>query len=162
MSQRTQDPQAALEYAQRAVHLTPDDPRVRESVLQSILDRLKQDPFIAFIAENAKTYVVSLRDSRPIVVPKVRSEPEVYPPAQQTDGERALGMVWWLLLGIIPVGIGSLVLSPLVASRALKATGHSKATAQEQRQGVVALLLTLLLALLGAVFTLLLVLHLIG
>jgi hypothetical protein len=162
MSQRTQDPQAALEYAQRAAHLTPDDPRVHETVVHSLFDRIQQDAFIAFLAETAKTYVVTLRDARPIVVPKDRAEPEIFPNKDEPASERAIGMLWWMLLGLIPVGIGSVLLSPLVANRALKAANVNGAQPRDRRMGWVTVLLSFGFGLVGAVFVLLLLLHLVG
>ncbi len=74
-SRKAQNPQVALEYAQRAVDALPDDPKVQESVQRSVFSRLNQDAFVAFLAETDKHYVITFRNSRPVVIPKVRAQP---------------------------------------------------------------------------------------
>ncbi len=162
LSRQAPDSRTALEYAERAVDLSPDDPRVQESVQRSVLARLHEDAFVAFVAETDRTYVVNFRNSRPIVIPKARTEPEPFPAAPRTEGEHVLGMIWWMLLGLLPAGIGALILSPIVVPRALRILMQHDASAREQRLAWVALNLASGLGLLGAFFTLLLVLHLVG
>lgn len=160
-SRTAQDPQIALEYAQRAADALPDDPQVQESVQRSVFSSLGQDAFVAFLAETDKHYVITFRNSRPVVIPKARTQPEIFPTARETAGERALGMFWWLLLGLLPAGIGALILSPLTAGRAIDILGRKDMDAREKRLAWVAVFLAGLLGLLGMIFTLLLILHLV-
>src|SRR5512133_779452 len=114
-------PEEALEYVQRAVDMLPDDPRVQSSVQLNLFDRLSSDAFLAFLAETDKRYVISLRNSRPFAVPKSRAEAELYPPARRTDAERALRMMWWMILGLIPAGLGAIILSPIALGYGIRA-----------------------------------------
>ncbi len=107
------DSDAALEYVQQAVDLLPDDPRVQASAQLRVFEKLNRDAFLAFLAETDKQYVIKFRNSRPFSVPKARGPQELYPPIKRNDGERALGMMWWLILGLIPAGLGAVILSPL-------------------------------------------------
>ncbi len=56
--------------------------------------------FSLFLAETDKQYVIKFRNSWPFSVPKARGLQELYPPRKRTDGERALSMMWWLILGL--------------------------------------------------------------
>lgn len=156
------DNDTALEYAQRAADALPDDPQVQESVQRSVFARLNQDAFVAFLAETHKHYVITFRNSRPVVIPKSRTQPEIFPVVKHTEGERSVGMLWWLILGLIPAGIGTLILSPLVMGHALEVILRPGLDAREKRLAWVAVFLTVVLGLLGMFFALLLVLHLIG
>lgn len=162
MSHQTRDPDAALDYAQRAADARPDDPRVQETVLQSVLGALHRDPFVAFVAENEKNYIITFRNSRPVVVPKVRAQPDIFPPSEQTDAERILGKVWWLLLGLIPAGIGAVLLSPILFFRAWAVAQNQSRNPYQQRLALLTCLLACVIGLVGTFFTLMLLLHLIG
>jgi hypothetical protein len=162
ISRQAQDPDAALEYAQRAANLRPDDPRVHESVQRSVIGTLDHDPFVAFLAETEKTYIVTLRSPRPIVVPKGRMQPEVFPTAQPTRGERALGMVWWMALGLLPAGIGALILSPFVVRRGVDVLKGQVSDNREKRLAILTIFLAFGIGALGGLFTSLLLLHMIA
>jgi hypothetical protein len=156
------DPEDALDFAQRAVRMQPDDPRVQASLLRVLEEKLRHDPFVAFLAETDDHYVITFRHSRPIVVPKARTNREIFPPLQRSEGERVLGMVWWVALGLVPVGVGAIIASPLVVRRALRVINRREAAPRDQRLAWVALLLAAALGCVGDLFVLLLVIHLAG
>jgi hypothetical protein len=161
-SRGAKDPQVALEYAQRAADVLPDDPQVQASVQRGIFRKLNHDAFIAFLAETEKHYVITFRNSRPVVVPKARAEPEIFPPPRKTEGERVLGMLWWVILGLLPAGIGALILSPLTMGSAIDVLLKRGLDVREKRLALVTVFLAGFLGLLGMFFALLLILHLIG
>jgi len=161
-SSEAPDHDTAVEYAQRAADAMPDGPQVQESVQHTVFTRLNQDAFVAFMAETGKHYVVTFRNSRPVVVPKARTQPEVFPSPKRTEGERVMGRLWWVLLGLVPVGIGALVLSPFMAGHAIDVLWRGGVASREKRLAWVAIFLAGIFGFLGMVFTLLLVLHLIG
>jgi hypothetical protein len=161
-SRGARDSHLALEYAQRAADVLPDDPQVQESVQRGIFKKLRQDAFVAFLAETEKHYVITFRNPRPVVVPKARAQPEIFPEGQKTEGERVLGMLWWVILGLLPAGIGALILSPLTMGSAIHILRRRNMDAREKRLAWVTVFLAGVFGLLGMFFTLLLVLHLIG
>ncbi len=71
-------------------------------------------------------------------------------------------MIWWVILGLVPIGIGALIMSPLTAGRALSALLQPGLDSREKRLACTTILLCGILGLLGMFFALLLVLHLIG
>ena len=167
------DHETAIQYAQRAADALPDDPQMQENVQHSVFTRLNQDAFVSFLTETHKHYVITLRNSRPVVVPKARTQPEVFPSPKQTQGERAQGMLWWLVLGLVPAGIGAVILSPFMLGHAIdilwrKDTDGTRSSTRlqgvhrEKRLAWVTFFLAGMLGFLGMFFTFLLVLHLIG
>ena len=145
---------------QRAVDLGPDDPRVQSSVQLSVFNKLRADAFVAFLAETGNRYVITFRNSRPFTVPKARKEPEPYPPTKRTDAERALSMMWWMLLGLIPAGLGAIILSPFAIGRGIRALQRDYRDPRQHRMAWMAILVALGLGLVGIFFGALLVLHL--
>jgi hypothetical protein len=154
------DRDTALEYVQRAVDLRPDDPRVLSSVQLSMFDKLSSDAFLAFLAETDGRYVITFRNSRPFSVPKARNEPEQYPPQHRTEAERAMRMMWWMILGLVPAGVGAVILSPLALRHGIRALQRDYKDPQQHRMAWAAIFVALSLGLLGAFFSALLVLHL--
>ena|SRR5688572_23448248 len=161
-SRKSQNPHVALEYAQRAADVMPDDPKVQESLQRSVFSRLNKDAFVAFLAETDKHYVITFRNSRPVVIPKVRAQPEVFPHPSRTEGEHALGMIWWVLPGLVPTGLGALIMSPLTAGRAISVLLQPGLDSHEKRLACTTIVLSGILGVLGMLFALLLVLHIIG
>ncbi len=162
MSRGAQDPQTALEYAQRAVDARPEDPVVQQSLLQLITEKLARDPFVAFLAETDRSYIVTFRNSRPIVVPKARANPETFPSLVPTEAERLLGLLWWAVLGLLPAGLGALAVGLIVVRRSLRILTRPHVEPREERLAWLAIFLGSALGLLGEFFALLLILHLIG
>jgi hypothetical protein len=161
-SRETQDPHAALDYAQRALDFMPHHPEVHASVRRGVLERLWNDAFVAFLAETDTNYVIRFRESRPIAVPKVRAPAEIFPPAQKSEGERVLGMTGWMMAGLILCGLGTLVLSPFVIGRAVGVLTQGNIPVRDQRQAWLAIFLAIALSIPALLFAFLLVLHIIG
>lgn len=158
----TPDALTALEYAQRASDVNPDDPRIQAAFQHILMERLKHDPRIAFLAETDTHYVVTVRDSRPLLIPKTREIPEGFPLAEHTEAERVLGMVHWIVLGLILGGIGALIASVLVLLRAFRVLKQPDLAPRDRRLAWLAVALAGVLGLVGEFFTLLLVLHIMG
>lgn len=154
------DGEEAMEYVQKAVDILPDDPRVQSTVQLGVFSRLRADAFLAFLAETEKHYVIQFRHSRPFAVPKARGVVEPYPPTvRRTDAERALQMMWWMLLGLVPAGLGAVTLCPVAVWRGLRALQRTTGDGRQRRIAWVAILVALVLGLVGAFFSGLLLLH---
>jgi len=153
-------PEEALEYAQRAVDMLPNDPRVQSTVQLRVFDKLSEDAFLGFLAETANRYVVEFRDSRPFSVPKARAEQEPYPPVRRTEAEKALRMMWWMLLGLIPAGLGAIILSPIALGHGIRSLQTENQDPRQHRMAWTGILVALALGVLGVFFAALLLLHL--
>jgi hypothetical protein len=153
------DPDQALQYLERAVAMVPDDPRVQSTVQLSLFDRLSSDAFLAYLAETDRRYVIAFRDARTFTVPKARNEPEKYPPARRTEAEKGMRMMWWLLLGLIPAGLGAIILSPVAIRHGIRALQQDRNNPQQHRLAWAAIWTALALGTLGVLFGALLLLH---
>jgi hypothetical protein len=149
----------ALEYIQRAVDLQPHDPRVLTGVQLSIFDKLRSDPFLAYLAEADGRYVIRFRNSRPFAVPTARNEQEYYPPPRRTDSEKAMTMMWWMIFGLLPAGLGAIILSPFAIRRGIVGLQKDSQDPRQHRMAWVAIFMALLLGTLGVLFGALLLLH---
>ena len=158
----SQDLRAMLENVQHALDLDPNDSQAQAKLQKLLLEKLKKDPYVVFLAETDTNYVITFRHSRPIQIPKAHARSEVFPSAQRTESERILGMVWWVLLGLIPGGVVALVLSVWVLRRAFGVLRRGDVDARERRLAWLAVILASGIGLVGELFTILLVLHLIG
>ncbi len=156
------DARSALEYIQRAVDLKPNDPAIQSGLRHILFNRLRRDPFVQSLAETEWNYVVTLRDSRPIVIPKVRFKSELYPPPKLSEGERLARMVGWMALGLTLVGAGALVLAPVVIRRALRVLNTRGTPRPEYRRALVTLIQAAVLGLMGEALFGLFLLHWIG
>ncbi len=153
------DSDQALQYVQRAVDLVPDDPRVQSTVQLNLFDKLSSDAFLAYLAETDRRYVISFRDSRPISVPKARNNPEPYPPKHRTEAERAMRMMWWMVIGLIPAGLVTIILSPLALRHGIRSLRRESRDPEQHRMAWAAIFMALLLGALGVFFAALLLLH---
>ena len=149
-----------MEEVERGWDLSPDDPHVQESLQFHMFEILESDAFLAFLAETDKHYMITFRNSRPFAVPKGHELREIFPPPRYSDGRRALGLIWWMLLGLIPAGLGAVILTPITVRRAMKVLDHNHRNMQERRMAWIALILAAGLGLLGLFLTGLLVIHL--
>lgn len=161
-SQGSPDPDAAFEHSQRAADLLPDDPNVQAHLQSLVFQRLRGDATIAFLAETERHYIVTFRKSRPVVVPKGRASAAAFPARTASEGERIFGWLRWVAIGLVPAGIGALVLSPIVIGAAIGVLGRRRASPRDRRLALVTILLAGLLGLLGMVFSLALALHVVG
>ena len=161
-SRGSDSPDAALEYSQRAADLSPDDPDVQEHLQALVFDRLRQDPSVSFLAETPKHYIVSFRGSRPLMVPKARSATASTLERPRTEAERTFGLLRWMIIGLIPAGIGALILSPLAIGRAVGVLAHGTASRRDRRLAWLTIGVAAVAGLLGMIFSLALALHILG
>ncbi len=68
-------------------------------------------------------------------------------------------MMWWLLFGLVPAGLGALILSPFAIRRGIAGLQRDSEDPRQHRMAWTAIIIVFLLGLLGAVFAALLLLH---
>jgi tetratricopeptide (TPR) repeat protein len=162
LSYTEKDPRMALEHIQRAVDLKPNDPAIQAGLRHILFDRLQKDPFVEFLAETDKNYVVTLRNSRPVVIPKLREKAEPYPPPRLSEAQRVARLVGLMALGLIPAGLGAFVLAPVVLRRAWKLLRARGLSPRDYRVALVSMALAGGIGLLGEALFGLLLLHWFG
>ncbi len=152
---------ARRETAQRSSRASPDDGSGTHSDLQTLLGQIDRDPYVGYVAETNDNYVVTLRGSRPLAVPKAHSRPEIFPPVAETPGERAMGMIGWMVFGMIPAGVVALILCPFVLREGFGIL-RSSSVRRERQLALVSVIAAIMLGVVAEVFVLLLLLHMIG
>jgi tetratricopeptide (TPR) repeat protein len=158
----TADEKGSLQCLQRAMELAPDDPRVQQALQRVLLGSLERDAFIAYLAESDKTYTVTLRSSSPLLIPKARAVSKVFPPPRFTEGESIFRLLVWMTLGLLPLGIGTLLLLPYVVGRSIRLLRTPHLEPIERRRVEIALLAALSLGVCGVALFGLLLLHWLG
>lgn len=133
----------------------------RQPGSRALLKQTEKDPFVAFVSETEENYVVKFRESDPVIVAKGYPSREIFPPATQTPGERVMGMITWMAFGLVPAGVGALVLCPFVLRDAINVALHASSR-RERRLAFFAGLASLFLGIIGDIFAVLLILHMLG
>jgi hypothetical protein len=157
----TADNAAELQSLQRAIEAGPDDARIQSAAQDLLLKTLKQDAFLGYLSETDKTYTVSL-SSQAIDIPKARARYDTYPPTGWSESQRLVRLVLWMTLGLLPLGIGTLLILPYALWRSIRLLSSRDLDPVERRRGLVALLIVLCLGILGLGLFGLLLLHLTG
>jgi hypothetical protein len=81
---------------------------------------LEQDPSLEYKVENERVYVLSNGADLSLIVPKYRNIPEPYPGEMPGPLRLAFRLLVWAFLGLAPAGLGTLILAPLAAARAMR------------------------------------------
>ena len=68
-------------------------------------------------------------------------------------------MMWLLLLGLIPAGLGAIILSPVAIGHGIRALQQGNNNSQQHRLAWAAIVMALVLGMLGIFFGALLLLH---
>jgi hypothetical protein len=152
----------SLHRIQRAAQAAPDDPRVVDAVRRLMLNVLERDAFIDYLAEDERRYVVSARAADVLTVPKLREAQDPFPPKKSTKGQRLLRLCLWMLAGLLPAGMLTLALWPIVSRRALRLAHSHPDSSIEARRAILALRLALALGVVAVVLAGLLFLHWLG
>lgn len=160
-ARETTDNAAGLQSLQRAVESLPEDPRVQTAAQDSLLKALKQDAFLSYLSETDKTYTVSLQ-SRVVDIPKVRASFDIYPPIRLYESQRLFRLVLWMTVGLVPLGVGTLLVLPLALWRSIRLLRVRDLDPIERRRGQAALVTIMCLGIVGMGLFGLLLLHLTG
>lgn len=162
LSSVSEDNAKALERLQHAAQLAPHDPRVQYALQRAMLHVLERDAFIAYLSESSETYTIALRSVQPIVVSKARGLPEVFPLPSLTEGQQVLRLVSWMVVGLIPAGLGTVLMLPYMLWRSLRLLLARGLDPVEGRRAQLAVSLTLGLGLASGLLCALLLLHLLA
>jgi hypothetical protein len=155
-----ESPEARMAYLSRALELDPDHPAARRAMYDGLQSQLQQDAFLAYLNETAELYQVETAGELTLLVPKNRAIPEPYPPPPGTV--RPLATAYRLLvlatIGLLPAGLGALILAPAAAASALRIWRQPSVGAVRARARVV-FCLALAVWLAAVLMVFLLVLH---
>ncbi len=137
--------------------LNPAHHAARQAFYDAMQHLLRQDAFLAYIAETDDFYYVRTATKLRFAQPKNRAVPEPFPPPSPPPTRTAFRWLGWSLAGLIPAGLGTLICAPFAMLAALKLLRHTPSQADRQRTWFmlwIAVALWLLALLLAALFIL--------
>jgi len=126
--------------------------------LRELLDK---NPFLAYLEETEQLYRVMNANHMVLSIPKKRSQDHSTArghSGQLTSSYRLLAMA---LIGLMAAGVGTLVFAPLAALSAIR-IGTTSQSHSERLRSTIVFVLSFLLFVIGAVFSILFMLHLKG
>lgn len=128
----SQEPEIWFQRAQKATTLSealvclnqvytldPQNAQAREMRYQVLWRLLEADPFLAYQGETKHLYRVWSNLNLELIVPKSRAAVESYPPAASEPLTPAFSWLRWTVVGLLPAGLGALLLAPATAVRTL-------------------------------------------
>lgn len=143
----------------RSLKLSPHDERAQRAMVDALRRQLSVDAFLAYDGETDHLYYTQTADDLPLVVAKRRSVPQPYPPPDPTPLQPALRRLRWAALGLLPAGLGAVLLAPLAMVSIWHASRQSLSSTDQKRARVF-LLLSGLIWMAGLVLATLFLLHL--
>lgn len=141
--------------------LMPDHQDKHHVAFFAIKELLDKNPFLAYLEETEELYRVLNADHMVLAIPKKRAAVNSSSSEQVSPLKAANGWLFMAILGLMLAGIGTLLFAPLAALAALQA-GPSSQSRSDRVSSTVIFLLAMVLFLVGALFTFLFVLHVIG
>jgi len=103
--------------------LNPYYPAAQRKTYSILREMLREEPFLAYLDETENLYQVRNGPALAVTLPKYRAIPEPYPPPRPGPLAGANHLLLWALIGLVPAGLGTLVLAPMAALSAFKAFG---------------------------------------
>jgi hypothetical protein len=137
--------------------LNPANGAARQALYEAMQHLLREDAFLAYIAETDDLYYVRTPTKLRFAHPKGRAVPEPFPPSRPPPTRAVLRWLAWSLVGLVPAGLGAVVCAPVAMLAALRLLRQKPAKADRQRAWValgIAAALWVLALLLAALFVL--------
>ena len=119
---------------------------------------LEQEPYLVYLDETRELYHVQNGVALSMVVPKEHSITDPFPPPRPKPLQPAYRWLAWALLGLLPAGVGALVLAPIAAGSALLANLHPLSEADRLRSLII-MVSSAVIWVLAIMFSLLLAVH---
>ena len=139
-SQAAASTEEKLMCLSRAVSLDPNYPDLQKELRSSIQALLKQEPFLAYVHENAKFYQVRSGRDLLINVPKNRTFETPYLKKEPGLTQPAFRWLNYSVLALLLGGVGAVLLAPIAAFQALRLQASSRTREDRMRLWIVLIL----------------------
>ncbi len=136
------------------ITLNPTNKVASQLLYESLLLKLKEDPFLAYEGETENFYKILDRAKFHFLHPKNRKAAPPYPPATHSKKHSPQFWLKWSLVGLIPAGLGTLIFAPLAFFSAVKHLGGSNDKSEKRRAWMVIWLSMLAWLVSAGIFTL--------
>ena len=139
-SQAAPSTEEKLMCLSRAVSLDPNYPEIQNELRTSIQALLKQEPFLAYVHENAEFYQVRSGRDLLINVPKNRTFETPYLKMKPGLAQPAFRWLNYSVLALLLGGVGAVLLAPIAAFQALRLQASSRTREERMRLWIVLIL----------------------
>ena len=144
----------------QALESNPENPVARQALYETMQQLLRKDAFLAYQGETDVIYKIRTLAEFQFFHPKDRTMAELFPPQNSPPAQSAMHWLGWSVVGLIPAGLGTLVLAPLAVIAAGKLLGQQAELIDRRRAWIVIGVATVLW-LIALVFIFILTLHLV-
>jgi hypothetical protein len=138
----------------------PENTAARQELYETMQELLNKDAFLAYQGETNDFYKIRTGAEFQFIHPKDRATAEPFPPTKSPPAHTAVFWLGWSLVGLIPAGLGTLVIAPLAIIAAIKLL-LQQASLQDHRRAGIVLACAILLWLVALIFCSILILHLV-
>jgi hypothetical protein len=143
----------------QALESDPQNVAARRKLYEAMQQLLREDAFLAYQGETDVLYKIRTLAEHKFVHPKDRARVEAFPPQNAPPARAAINWLGWSLVGLIPSGLGTLVIAPLAIIAAIKLLGQQIELIDRRRAWIV-IGVAIVLWLIALVFFFILILHL--
>ena len=121
----------------QVLELHPEDTTARQTLYETMQKILRKDAFLAYEGETDVIYKVSTLEEFQFIHPKDRATFEFFPPQNNPPARPAIHWLGWAVVGLIPAGLGTLILSPLAVIAAIQLLRQPVALIDRRRAWIV-------------------------
>ncbi len=155
----TDSDEERLNSLNKALSLAPEHLNARRSLYKALKLYLNQDPFLRYLEETDFLYHVLTGQGRVVIVPKDRASASPYPPVAPSPLQSVFRWLRYSVLGLPLAGLLTLVCAPVAAVLAWRAS-RQRLGITDRRRAMMALLYAAVLWMVGALLTVLFLVHL--
>jgi hypothetical protein len=139
--------------------LHPENTDARQALYETMQQLLRKDAFLAYQGETNVFYKIRTLAEFQFIHPKDRAIVELFPPRESPPARTAISWLGWSVVGLIPAGLGTLVIAPLAILAGIKLLRQQTALIDHRRAWIV-LGGAIVLWLIALVFLFILIVHL--
>ena len=143
----------------RVLELNPEDTTARQTLYETMQKILRKDAFLAYVGETDVIYKVRTFEEFQFIHPKNRATAELFPPQNSPPAQTAIHWLGWAVVGLIPAGLGTLIISPLAMIAAIQLL-RRPIQAIDRRRAWIVMIGAFILWLIALIFFFILFLHL--
>jgi hypothetical protein len=140
--------------------LNPENTVARQALYETMQQLLRKDAFLAYQGETNVFYKIRTLTEFQFIHPKDRAMVEPFPPRESPPARTAIYWLGWSVVGLIPAGLGTVVIAPLAMIAAIKLLRQQVALIDHRRAWIV-LSGAIVLWLIALVLFFILILHLV-
>ncbi len=121
----------------RLAQLNPRDGAARQQLYAAMHALLREDAFLAYRGETRTFYEIETCDGLGFTHPKNRALVPPYPSHDISPAHKAQRWLAWSALGLIPAGLGAVLLAPIAIAAGLRALAQPVSPSERRRAWII-------------------------